>query len=526
MQKLKNTNLSKLLLGILLMFEVVMLFYYNIKTDFSYDFDAAKVMYHTIKIQEAKTFLIDNWSYMTTGEWDCSMLLAIPLYSLTKNIFLSFAISNIINIIIFGLIVYTLFKNLDIEIKYALLALCIIFIPYAFSELAYTNMMFYSAGQYIYKVLTPISLLTVLHYKNKNSVIYYLLLLSTLFLMFLTITSSSLYVVMCGIFPIIACEIIYYLAYKKKISKQTIVEILLTCIVILFSYYVHKEINIDTNADGVLMVKSDDLMDSIHNTFLSLINVMDIFTNEEIYLFSFDGMFRLLKVVLFIFIIIYSISSLKKFLNLDKFFGFKKDDEESNTLIKSELISIFVINIFVCLLSQSSSRYLIIGFISLVLLAIITYKENDSFKYLDYLLIIYLLVLNIFGVKNAFLSINNNNPNRNFSKDYCTGISDLTRYYNTNDIVVFSISGMSEQMRLYDLEVNTYTFTTGIDSFVDYDVVNTITKLEQLDNYIFVIDREVKDEYYPVDLENYDMEFIQESYMGNDVYLVYYVSKK
>lgn len=179
-----------------------------------------------------------------------------------------------------------------------------------------------------------------------------------------------------------------------------------------------------------------------------------------------------------------------------------------------------------CLLSQSSSRYLIIGFISLVLLAIITYKENDGSKYLDYLLIIYLLVLNIFGVKNAFLSINNNNPNRNFSKDYCTGISDLTRYYNTNDIVVFSISGMCEQMRLYDLEVNTYTFTTGIDSLVDYDVVNTITKLEQLDNYIFVIDSEVKDEYYPVNLENYDMEFIQESYMGNDVYLVYYVSKK
>lgn len=324
MQKLKNINLSKLLLGILLVFEVVVLFYYNIKTDFSYDFDAAKVMYHTIKIQEAKTFLIDNWSYMTTGEWDCSMLLAIPLYSLTKNIFLSFAISNIINIIIFGLIVYTLFKNLDIEIKYALLALCIIFIPYAFSELAYTNMMFYSAGQYIYKVLTPISLLTVLHYKNKNSVIYYLLLLLTLFLMFLTITSSSLYVVVCGIFPIIACEIIYYLAYKKKISKQTIVEILSTCIVILFLYYVHKKINIDTNADGVLMVKSEDLMDSIHNTFLSLINVMDIFTNEEIYLFSFDGMFRLLKVVLFIFIIIYSISSLKKFLNLDKFLGLKR----------------------------------------------------------------------------------------------------------------------------------------------------------------------------------------------------------
>lgn len=148
--------------------EVAFLIYYNCITDYVFDCDAAKLMYHAVKMWENKSLIIPNWTYMTTGEWDCSSLLAMPIYGMTGNITLSFAVANIINIVLFVLIIGILMKAVDVPNKYILLALSIIFVPYCWGMLEYTNMLFYSGAQYVYKVLAPLSLLAVFHHKKSG----------------------------------------------------------------------------------------------------------------------------------------------------------------------------------------------------------------------------------------------------------------------------------------------------------------------------------------------------------------------
>ncbi len=111
-------NLKKIItyafLG-LVVIEIACLIYYNFATNYVFDQDSAKLMYHTIKMWENKSLIIPDWTYMTTGEWDCSSILAMPIYGITGNIILSFAIANVINIVIFSAIIRILMKSVNIQ---------------------------------------------------------------------------------------------------------------------------------------------------------------------------------------------------------------------------------------------------------------------------------------------------------------------------------------------------------------------------------------------------------------------------
>ncbi len=146
-----------IILGALLIVELFYLMKLNLYSQYlALDLDSSAMMNHLREMVKNGKLLISDWNYVSTLEIDSSMLLALPFYMLTKSMWISYALSNCIYILVLTFVVFWIFHNCRIKIEYALGVCCLLFVPYSFGMLAYVNMMFFRAAQYSVKVLVPL----------------------------------------------------------------------------------------------------------------------------------------------------------------------------------------------------------------------------------------------------------------------------------------------------------------------------------------------------------------------------------
>ena len=198
-------------MGCAVLLEILVLFYYNIfHLRDALDHDFAMVMRHVMEMADRHTLFLPYWNYMSQGEMDESSLIALPVYMLTKNIYLGYAIAGIINVLLWAWVVWRLLSIAGLDRRYRLLALGLIFTAYDFGMLEYTNMLFFGGAYYVYKVLTPLMLLIIMltdwkgRYRIPDiiiAVLYHILLL------FIGMASGT-YVLLCGLAPVLICFII------------------------------------------------------------------------------------------------------------------------------------------------------------------------------------------------------------------------------------------------------------------------------------------------------------------------------
>lgn len=461
--------------------EVAFLIYYNCITDYVFDCDAAKLMYHAVKMWENKSLIIPNWTYMTTGEWDCSSLLAMPIYGMTGNITLSFAVANIINIVLFVLIIGILLKAVDVPNKYILLALSIIFVPYCWGMLEYTNMLFYSGAQYVYKVLVPLSLLAVFHHKKiggEQNVLQIILYIFTESMIFMTTSASSLFVSVCGIMPILVCRIFNMFAHgERRRSAQEWFEIVSTVLVVLGGYATHKIYGVSSNADNMMLHSINEIGQAFGQNNLNLMNIMQVLPTEGIEVFSGDGITSLLKCLLFSCIIIMALPCIKTFMCLDQLLAKEPIVAEGNDqvkLLRSELISIFICNYVITLLTSSTPRYLLIGFIPLILVAVMQLSSYEVSRILDVCMIMVIVLLNVFLQHDAYIGVTKIFPG-NYDKETCNSILEMADENGAEVVVLYGAADWAEVMRAYDVNSVIVTYQPWEDKIEDYDCVNTVT---------------------------------------------------
>lgn len=191
------------------------------------DGDMADLYGHVREMWRNKTMFISNWQYATTLELDCASILALPLYGLTKDIFLSFALSNIIILILWNLIVYRLVMNCSKSRISALLSADLLMIPYGVGMLEYFNMLFFNGAQYGIKTLIPLIFLCIItsdtenqDKRNRIEIIIMLVLIGAL--QFITSLSSGMYVMIAGLVPIILYLIISWMNDHGRYSRQEI----------------------------------------------------------------------------------------------------------------------------------------------------------------------------------------------------------------------------------------------------------------------------------------------------------------
>lgn len=358
-------------LFLLLAMQVFLIFLSNLTLiEQNLDCDNAKLLKHIITMWEEKTWAIPQWSYTTTLEWDCTTLFALPLYGLTKNIYLSCALSNLMFTLILIWVIFFLFKGC--EPLYPLLCANLICIPYRVGMLDYYNMLFFAGSQYIVKILIPLLLIGLLLFieerknlrKNRQFgglLVFYLLLLAV------SSASSNMYVAACGLAPIFIVYFVYKFLKWEQVPPSIFILMGFSVLCVLLGLQVNESIMGGNNASKMVFNSVYLLLGTVSSCFFGLFELMGGSPTEtDFAIFSLDGMVMLTKCCLMLAFLICGV------------IAFVKCVKKQGDLRIILLLSIFIWNYFILNVSNVRAgsatyeyRYHLMGVIPLMCVTVV-----------------------------------------------------------------------------------------------------------------------------------------------------------
>jgi len=203
--KIKKTWNSVGIFGIIAFLQYVAVVIFNFKyTKNAVDSDSAKLFRHAIEMSKNHYLWIPNYEYTTTMEWDSSAILAAPFYTLTHNIYISFAIANSIILLFFIFLVIRLFKQFDIAPKTICKSINFLLIPYAFGMLDYFNMLMFNGSQYIFRLIIPFLLMNIalINKEKRKGVVNIILCVLSAIIILIASISSGTYILVSCVLPI------------------------------------------------------------------------------------------------------------------------------------------------------------------------------------------------------------------------------------------------------------------------------------------------------------------------------------
>ncbi len=359
----------KALLVLLLAVQFLLIAHSNITLiNKNIDCDSAKLFTHTEEIWRQKTFFLPDWEYLTTLEWDCSSILAVPFYAVTGDIFLSFALANIAFLGIFTAVIFFLFRGKDS--LYPLLCVNLLIIPYRLGMLDYYNMLFFGGSQYIIKSLLPLLLVGILLREGKDlcwkKLSVWVPVVIYLGLLLLTAASSGFYVFLCGVFPVFAAYGIYKFLRWERVSWQILCMGALSCILTLAGGIVNQRLMGGARGNGMLFCSVYQLWENISSCFFGMFELYGGMTaNAEISVLSLAGIQMLSRYCLVLVMLICAVAA---------FLGSVRKLGKGNCDLRIFLlISIFLWNMFILIPTNTKAgsatyeyRYHLIGMLPLM----------------------------------------------------------------------------------------------------------------------------------------------------------------
>lgn len=261
------------------------------------DYDSAKLYVHALEICKNRGFLIEGWKYITTAEFDCSLLFAVPFYLLLNDIYTAFALSNMIFVSLWIWTVFRLFRGAGYGVEYALLALDIILIPYGLGMLEYFNMLFFNGGQYVVKALCPLMLIALLFDRGQEKgksracrVIAFVYAALYAFFLCLTTVSSGIYVAVCGIVPVLGAAVYHELTSTNRLSRRTAVCGLLSAVMIVCGFALNRFFQIDAQgSDMLLNAGLDGVRKNTSGCFWGIFGLFGAIAKQGVRLMSYEG---------------------------------------------------------------------------------------------------------------------------------------------------------------------------------------------------------------------------------------------
>lgn len=231
---MKTSRLERLrehpILCLIIVIQLLLIVYYNLfQGKYFIGYDHSVFYLQVIETWKQQQLMLDNWSWQTTLMWDSPMLLAIPFYGLTKDVFLSMGISNLIHIGLLCTVLYLILKQFDITTSGKLLFFSILFTPFFVTpaltnnQLDYFFVMFFDAAPYVVKIsVIYFVLFTSTRIAQQEHITSKLFLLSSfnLVCIFLTSVSSGLFVLMFGLAPLILGCVIHGIIINEWDQKK------------------------------------------------------------------------------------------------------------------------------------------------------------------------------------------------------------------------------------------------------------------------------------------------------------------
>ncbi len=346
LDKYKKLNMNQLITifaGMILVLQIIAILYCNLFLTENYvDADSSKLIIRIMKMWEHKSLVIPGWKHMTTMEWDCSTLLALPLYAITKNIFLSVGIANVLFALVYIGLMFILFR--DKHPLYPILTSIFILVPYSVGMLDYFNMMFFGGAQYVIKVLVPLLLITLLlEYEKDTSKIGRRVLAGiVLVLSFITTASSGLYVLLVGILPIYLTYFLYKLLKNERVSLE-VVAITITNFLVSFAGIVLNNQLGAAKGNSMVLIAVQDVFQNIVSCLIGIWELLGGVSHTlDTAIVSVEGICVLVKSCFAILFVICSIVAFVRFLH-------KKGD-----LRVTLLLAMIVWNLFILFHSKTS----------------------------------------------------------------------------------------------------------------------------------------------------------------------------
>ena len=478
--------------AIILLCQIILIGYCNFALSPKYiDCDGAMLFVHAIEMARNHSYIIPEWNILTTLEWDCSLLFAMPLFLLFQNIYAAFSISNLLMVFILIGVLFFMFEGKSIV--YPLLSANFILIPYSIGQLSYFNMLFFNGGQYIIKVLLPLMLIALLIQVEKGTkpnakfviwcVVYSVLLL-------ISAISSGVYVPAVGIVPVLLGYLGYSLYCRKKIAIGFWGVSVLSGVISVVGLVGNKLLASGAKGNSMTLcsIVDNELWDNIVACFFGMFELFNGVAYENLEVMSFGGIRVLLHmafVVLLLFLAGIMISRIR---------------HKKASMLGTMLLTVFVWNTFILCVCQTrygtstfEFRYHLVGMVPLlcagVLLVVEWFeKEEKVWKSgIATVIICMLAVLNITSYKGVFSYESNISEQQQICK-YIEN-SNIETVYFLHD------STSAEICRLIDYknEDTTYLAVTGGGEMMVYNYYSKYLDMPVIfENAVLV----VNDDYF------------------------------
>ncbi len=298
-----------IILGSMVLIQLLVLFYFNlVRMEGQADFDSSSGMVQLVQIWEQKTYLIENWDYQTTAGWDIPMFFAVPIYGLTGNVFFSMGFVNclFVSLMVFGIM--DILRHCSVTFKHICIVLILFLTPYTLGQLSYVPMLFTGAASYCVKLLVVLLLLDLCvrlecgRSWKSNGVLLTLFLGLTL----LTVVSSGIYVVVCGILPVllyIVMKCLWKNDLKYMISpvaKVVYMSLGITILGILLS----KVFHLTNSSSSMTLLPLEEVGQNAVACFVSVFELFGGFLPGQGYaIMSLKGILCLVSILVVVFII-------------------------------------------------------------------------------------------------------------------------------------------------------------------------------------------------------------------------------
>ncbi len=459
-RKLFSADSIKYIMLAILCVQLIFIIWINLfKCHDFVEHDASMLYSHTIHMWEQKKLVIPNYQEETFFHLDTSCILALPLYGLTHDIFLSYGISNIIFLFLTLLIMNDLLKRLRLKDMYRYAGLLLYIIPYRLGLAQYLNMLFFECSFYNVCILVTVLAIDLFIYKRpdvkdekegkRENLRYCAMLIIYALFTILTAFSRGTYTLLVALLPAIFCYVLDVVLSPeglKHIERSKIIVVLVTFASYAAGMGYARFNGFVPEKTGYKLIYVRDLVDNFIGVIWGHFCIFIGLTDPDV--FTKEGIFQLILTAYAILIIILMVFNLKHAF---------KDEEYSSAL--RYLTIIYLWNCAILGLTESHDstwgfpeRYLLPGFVPLLLSApiMLTYMERikrDLLRQCTWLTVSVLTFLTLIVCNlNAMEKIWQTNVDLN-------GIRETLSYAKSNNIdTVFFVNDFNAALISRSLE--------------------------------------------------------------------------
>lgn len=295
---------------VILGWQIIMLGYINLtQMQYHIGFDSSSFYLKATQMWEQKTLFCENWMEQTNLYLDTSAPLAALIYGVTKNIFFSYGLANYIVDLALLIILWKIFKQLNVSKLASLVCLNLLICPYfpaAFNnanDVGYAASVLTSGNWYgVRMLILLLSIKIVLDLEeNKKNIS---LIIFTSILVFLSGLSSGYYILVTVFMPILVFYIIKMFVENNICILCNIAVLfagLESCLIIIGKIVAKNVLGFVSIDSNMVLVGLLDFWKNIGSIFVGFIQLLaGLGLNSDVEIFTPEGISYVLGFGIFV----------------------------------------------------------------------------------------------------------------------------------------------------------------------------------------------------------------------------------